>query len=443
MTAILGISAFYHDSAAALIIDGEIIAAAQEERFTRKKHDPSYPVNSINYCLSEAGLSLSQVDYIAFYDKPFLKFERLLETYVAFAPKGLQSFRMAMPVWLREKLFLKYMLIKEIKKIDKSFDSNKLMFGEHHFSHAASAFYASPFEEAVVLTLDGVGEWATTTVSIGKGHELDIVKEIHFPHSLGLLYSAFTYYTGFRVNSGEYKVMGLAPYGEPKYKDLILEKLIDLKEDGSFRLNQSYFNYATGLTMVNQKFTDLFGEPVRKPDTDKLTQFHMDIAASVQAVTEDVVLTITRSLAKEYDIPVILAGGINIDNIEKASQLIFPYAVDLSSSVDSEPGKKDYNKLGYSTVGIKVYENKIFSLPIYLAIMTLLSGIIMFNSKYKKSKIFNIILGISLSVVIYYVNYFSGLLGETGKIPIVLSVWLPLIILILISSIGLVRLNEK
>ena len=314
MTAILGISAFYHDSAAALIIDGEIIAAAQEERFTRKKHDPSYPVNAINYCLSEAGLSLAQVDHIAFYDKPFLKFERLLETYVAFAPKGFQSFRMAMPVWLREKLFLKYMLIKEIKKIDKSFDSNKLMFGEHHFSHAASAFYASPFEEAVVLTLDGVGEWATTTVSIGKGHELDIVKEIHFPHSLGLLYSAFTYYTGFRVNSGEYKVMGLAPYGEPKYKDLILDKLIDLKKDGSFRLNQSYFNYATGLTMTNQKFADLFGEPVRKPDTDKLTQFHMDIAASVQAVTEEVVLTITRSLAKEYDIPnLCMAGGVALN----------------------------------------------------------------------------------------------------------------------------------
>jgi carbamoyltransferase len=314
MTAILGISAFYHDSAAALIIDGEIIAAAQEERFTRKKHDPSYPVNAINYCLSEAGLSLAQVDYIAFYDKPFLKFERLLETYVAFAPKGFQSFRMAMPVWLREKLFLKHMLIKEIKKIDKSFDDSKIMFGEHHFSHAASAFYASPFEEAVVLTLDGVGEWATTAVAIGKGHKLDIVKEIHFPHSLGLLYSAFTYYIGFRVNSGEYKVMGLAPYGEPKYKDLILEKLIDLKEDGSFRLNQSYFNYATGLTMVNQKFVDLFGEPIRKPDTDRLTQFHMDIAASVQAVTEEVVLTMIRSLAKEYNIPnLCMAGGVALN----------------------------------------------------------------------------------------------------------------------------------
>ena len=314
MTAILGISAFYHDSAAALIIDGEIIAAAQEERFTRKKHDPSYPVNAINYCLSEAGLSLAQVDHIAFYDKPFLKFERLLETYVALAPKGFQSFRMAMPVWLREKLFLKDMLIKEIKKADKNFNSNKLMFGEHHFSHAASAFYASPFEEAVVLTLDGVGEWATTTVSIGKGHELDIVKEIHFPHSLGLLYSAFTYYIGFRVNSGEYKVMGLAPYGEPKYKDLILENLIDLKEDGSFRLNQSYFNYATGLTMVNQKFANLFGEPIRKPDTDKLTQFHMDIAASVQSVTEEVVLTMTKSLAKEYNIPnLCMAGGVALN----------------------------------------------------------------------------------------------------------------------------------
>jgi carbamoyltransferase len=314
MTKILGISAFYHDSAAALIVDGKIIAAAQEERFTRKKHDPSYPTNAINYCLSEANISLDQVDYIAFYDKPFLKFERLLETYVALAPKGLQSFRMSMPIWLREKLFLKDMLIKEIKKIDKNFNDDKMMFGEHHFSHAASAFYASPFEEAVVVTLDGVGEWATTTVAIGKGHELNIVKEIHFPHSLGLLYSAFTYYTGFRVNSGEYKVMGLAPYGEPKYKDLILDKLIDLKEDGSFRLDQAYFNYATGLTMVNQKFADLFGEPVRKPDTDELTQFHMDIAASVQAVTEEVVLTMTRSLAKEYNIPnLCMAGGVALN----------------------------------------------------------------------------------------------------------------------------------
>jgi len=314
MIAILGISAFYHDSAASIIINGELIAAAQEERFTRKKHDSSYPVNAINYCLSEAGLSLSNLDFIAYYDKPFLKFERLLETYVAFAPKGLHSFRMAMPIWLREKLFLKHILIKEIKKIDKNFDDTKLMFGEHHFSHAASAFYASPFESAVVLTLDGVGEWATTTVAIGKGNNLDIVKEIHFPHSLGLLYSAFTYYTGFRVNSGEYKLMGLAPYGEAKYKKLILDKLVDLKPDGSFRLDQDYFNYATGLTMVNQKFADLFGEPVRKPDTEKITQFHMDIAASIQAVTEEVVLTITRSLAKEYSMPnLCMAGGVALN----------------------------------------------------------------------------------------------------------------------------------
>ncbi|MDC1066114.1 carbamoyltransferase [Candidatus Pseudothioglobus singularis] len=314
MAAILGISAFYHDSAATIVIDGSIVAAAQEERFTRKKHDPSYPINAIKYCLDEAGLSMSQIDYVAFYDKPFLKFERLLETYIALAPKGLQSFRMAMPIWLREKLFLKDMLIKEIKKLDRSFDSNKLMFGEHHFSHAASAFYASPFEEALVLTLDGVGEWATTTVAYGKGSELEIIKEIHFPHSLGLLYSAFTYYSGFRVNSGEYKLMGLAPYGEPKYKDLILEKLIDLKDDGSFRLNQSYFNYATGLTMVNKKFADLFGQPVRKPDIEKLTQFHMDIASSIQAVTEKIVLRMTRSLAKEFDTSnLCMAGGVALN----------------------------------------------------------------------------------------------------------------------------------
>jgi carbamoyltransferase len=314
MTAILGISAFYHDSAAAILIDGVILAAAQEERFTRKKHDPSYPVNAICYCLSEAGLSLDKVDFIVFYDKPFLKFERLLETYVAFAPRGFQSFRMAMPVWLREKLFLKYALINEIKKVDKNFDDTKLMFGEHHFSHAASAFYASNFEEAIVLTLDGVGEWATTSVAIGKGHQLNIVKEINFPHSIGLLYSAFTYYTGFRVNSGEYKLMGLAPYGETKYKDLIMNKLIDLKDDGSFRLNQAYFNYSTGLTMVNQKFADLFGEPVRVPDEGELTQFHMDIAASVQAVTEEIVLTITRSLAKEYNIVnLCMAGGVALN----------------------------------------------------------------------------------------------------------------------------------
>ncbi len=322
MTSILGISSFYHDSAASLIINGTIVAAAQEERFSRVKHDASYPVNAINYCLSEANISLNDVDYIAFYDKPFLKFERLLETYIAFAPKGLQSFIMAIPIWLKEKLFLKYMLIKEFKKIDKEFNSNKLMFVEHHYSHAASAFYASPFEEAVVLTLDGVGEWATTTVSIGKGHELNIVKEINFPHSLGLLYSAFTYYIGFKVNSGEYKLMGLAPYGEPKYEDLILDKLIDLKDDGSFHLNQSYFNYCTGLTMVNKKFSNLFEEPVRKPDLDPLTQFHMDIAASVQAVTEKVILQMTRSLAAEYKIPnLCLAGGVALNCVANGKVL--------------------------------------------------------------------------------------------------------------------------
>ena len=314
MVAILGISAFYHDSAAAIVIDGKIIAAAQEERFTRKKHDPSYPAQAIKYCLNEANLSLESIDYIAFYDKPLLKFERIIATYISFAPKGLQSFILAMSAWLYSKLFLKNLLTKEFLKIDKNFNADKLRFGEHHFSHAASAFYASPFEEAVVLTLDGVGEWATTSIAIGNGNELDIVKEIHFPHSLGLLYSAFTYYIGFRVNTGEYKVMGLAPYGKPIYKDLILDKLIDLKEDGSFRLDQSYFNYAAGLTMVNQKFSDLFGEPIRKPDTDMLTQFHMDIASSVQAVTEEVVLTITRSLAKEYSIPnLCMAGGVALN----------------------------------------------------------------------------------------------------------------------------------
>ncbi len=314
MTNILGISALYHDSAACLIVDGKITGAAQEERFTRKKHDPSFPAKAIDYVLTEASLSLDQVDYVVFYDKPFLKFERLLETYVANSPKGFKSFRMAMPVWLREKLFLKDLLLKELKKIDKEFDIEKLRFSEHHFSHAASAFYPSPFEKAVVLTLDGVGEWATTTVAIGKANKLDIVKEIHFPHSLGLLYSAFTYYTGFRVNSGEYKVMGLAPYGEPKYKNIILDKLIDLKSDGSFRLDQSYFNYATGLTMTNKKFSDLFGQPVREPDTDQLTQFHMDIAASVQAVTEEIVIKMARALADEYKIPnLCLAGGVALN----------------------------------------------------------------------------------------------------------------------------------
>ena len=264
---VLGISAFYHDSAAALIQNGRIVAAAQEERFTRNKHDPAFPAHAVRYCLSVAGISLDDVDFIAFYDKPFLKFERLLETYLAFAPKGFRSFKMAIPLWLREKLFLKNLLIGELKAYGGRKDlAERLLFSEHHLSHAASAFFPSPFDEAVVLTMDGVGEWATSSVAIGKGSGLEVHKEIHFPHSLGFLYSAFTYYTGFKVNSGEYKVMGLAPYGEPKYKDKILDNLIDVKADGSFRLNLSYFNYCTGLTMTNGRFDDLFGAPPRKPD---------------------------------------------------------------------------------------------------------------------------------------------------------------------------------
>jgi carbamoyltransferase len=314
MTSVLGISAFYHDSAAALLVDGRIVAAAQEERFSRKKHDPRYPRHAVDYVLEEAGLKIGDVDHIAFYDKPFLKFERLLETYVAYAPRGLKSFRMSMPVWLREKLFQKDMLIKEFRKHEGGYERrDNIFFAEHHFSHAASAFYPSPFDEAVVLTLDGVGEWATTTVAIGRGSDLRIVKEIHFPHSIGLLYSAFTYYTGFKVNSGEYKVMGLAPYGEPRFKQLILDKLVDLKADGSFRLDMSYFNYATGLTMTNGKFSALFGEPVRSSE-EPLTQFHMDIAASVQAVTEEIVMRIAGSIAGEYGISnLCMAGGVALN----------------------------------------------------------------------------------------------------------------------------------
>ena len=322
MTFILGISAFYHDSAAAIISNGEIIAAAQEERFTRKKHDASFPKNAIDYVLKEANFSLDQVDHVVFYEKPFLKFERLLETYVANAPQGFNSFRVAMPIWLREKLFQKSLLIKELKQHSNNFKADKLLFTEHHFAHAASAFYPSPFQEAVILTLDGVGEWATTTVSIGKGNKLDIVKEIHFPHSLGLLYTAFTYYLGFKVNSGEYKVMGLAPYGEPKYKKLILDNLIDIKEDGSFYLNQSFFNYATGLTMTNQRFTNLFGKPVRKSESDLLTQFHMDIASSIQAVIEEVILKMTKKLSEEYKLPnLCMAGGVALNCVANAKIL--------------------------------------------------------------------------------------------------------------------------
>ncbi|MDB9752397.1 carbamoyltransferase [Pelagibacteraceae bacterium] len=315
MTTILGISAFYHDSAAALVRDGIIVSAAQEERFSRKKHDARYPFNAINYILENSNLKLNEIDHIVFFEKPFLKFERLLETYMAFAPKGFKSFSLSMPVWLREKLFQKKFLFDKLKQHDENFkDMEKIKFSEHHYSHAASAFFPSPFKEAVILTLDGVGEWATTTVAIGKENDLKIIKEIHFPHSLGLLYSAFTYYIGFKVNSGEYKVMGLAPYGSPKYKDLIIDKLMDLKKDGSFRLNMDFFNYATGLTMTNKNFSNIFGEPVRDPSKDKLTQFHMNIAASIQAVTEEIVLRLTRDIVKEYKVKnLCLAGGVALN----------------------------------------------------------------------------------------------------------------------------------
>jgi carbamoyltransferase len=312
---ILGISAFYHDSAAALIIDGRIAAAAQEERFTRKKHDARFPVHAINYCLSESGCRLGGVDWVVFYEKPFLKFERLLETYVGFAPQGFKSFATAIPLWIREKLFQRNLIGKALKAIAPDFDSkSKLLFAEHHVSHAASAFYASPFEEAAVLTMDGVGEWCTASTAIGRGKELTLMNELHFPHSLGLLYSAFTYYTGFKVNSGEYKLMGLAPYGQPDYVEVILDNLVDLKDDGSFRLDLSYFDYCTGLTMTNEKFTALFGQPVRDPAKDLLTPFHMNIAASIQKVTEEVMLRLSRALAREHGVNnLCLAGGVALN----------------------------------------------------------------------------------------------------------------------------------
>ncbi len=315
MTSILGISAFYHDSAAAIIVDGEIIAAAQEERFSRKKHDPRYPFNAVNYVLEESKLNLNNIDHIVFFEKPFLKFERLLETYMAFAPKGFKSFSLSMPIWLREKLFQKKFLFEKLKEHDKNFnDIKKIKFSEHHYSHAASAFYPSPFEEAIILTLDGVGEWATTTIAVGKKNKLEILKEIYFPHSLGLLYSAFTYYTGFKVNSGEYKLMGLAPYGVPVFKDVILNNLIDLKDDGSFKLDMKYFNYATGLTMTNNKFSKLFGQPVRDPKKDLLTQFHMNIAASIQSVTEEIIFKISKDILSKYKIKnLCLAGGVALN----------------------------------------------------------------------------------------------------------------------------------
>ena len=315
MTTILGISAFYHDSAAAIIIDGQIIAAAQEERFTRKKHDSGFPFKAIDFVLKFSKKKLSEIDAIVFYEKPFLKFERLLETYIAFAPEGFIQFSKAMPKWLKEKLFQKNELVNSLTEIeDFKIDENKIFFSEHHLSHSASAYYPSPFNEAIILTADGVGEWATTTIAVGKANELKILKEIHFPHSLGLLYSAFTYYTGFKVNSGEYKLMGLAPYGEPKYADKILNNLIDIKNDGSFRLNQKYFKYATGPKMINQKFENLFKRKARNPANEKIEQFHMDIAASIQKITEDIILKICRDIKNEYKIEnLCLAGGVALN----------------------------------------------------------------------------------------------------------------------------------
>jgi carbamoyltransferase len=318
---ILGISAFYHDSAAALVEDGRIVAAAQEERFTRRKHDARFPRHAVEACLAEAGVGLDQVDHVAFYDKPFLKFERLLETYLMFAPRGFRSFRMALPLWLKEKLFQKHLLRQELRRLDPSFDESRLLFSEHHQSHAASAFFASPFAESAVLTMDGVGEWATTSVGLGRGNHLEMIKEIHFPHSLGLLYSAFTYYTGFKVNSGEYKVMGLAPYGEPRYTAAIFDHLIDVKPDGSFRLNLDYFDYCTGLRMTGEKFHQLFGGPPRRPD-ERLTQHHMDLAASIQAATEEVVLRLTRSIAAETGAEnLCLAGGVALNCVANGKVL--------------------------------------------------------------------------------------------------------------------------
>jgi carbamoyltransferase len=311
---ILGVSAFYHDSAAALVEDGRIVAAAQEERFTRKKHDARFPRHAVDFCLRQGRARLAEVDHVVFYDKPFLKFERLLETYLAFAPAGFRSFRMAMPLWIREKLFQKSFLKEQLRAQAPDYDWDaRLLFAEHHQSHAASAFFPSPFETAAVLTMDGVGEWATTSVGLGRGHALEMRKEIHFPHSLGLLYSAFTYYTGFKVNSGEYKVMGLAPYGEPKYTALILDRLLDVKPDGSFRLDLSYFDYCTGLRMTNERFHDLFGGPPRQP-ADPVTQRDMDLAASVQQAIEEVVLRLTRAVVAETGVrDLCLAGGVALN----------------------------------------------------------------------------------------------------------------------------------
>jgi carbamoyltransferase len=319
---VLGISAYYHDSAAALLRDGHVLAAAQEERFTRKKHDDEFPHQAIAACLEIAGARAAEIDVVAFYDKPFLKFERLLETYLAFAPRGFTSFRKALPVWVKDKLFQRATILKELKKLDPEIDwDQRLIFSEHHLSHAASAFYPSPFERAAVLTLDGVGEWTTTSLALGNGRDLKVQREIHFPHSLGLLYSAFTYYTGFKVNSGEYKVMGLAPYGEPRFVEVIKDNLIDIKDDGTFRLNLDYFDYCTGLTMTNEKFDRLFGAPPRKPE-QRLEQREMDLAASIQVITEEVMLKLAEGIAKETgEKNLCLAGGVALNCVANGKLL--------------------------------------------------------------------------------------------------------------------------
>ena len=321
---ILGISCFYHDSAAALISDGKIVSACQEERFSRIKHDSAFPYKAIDNILKVNDLEFSDINYVVFYDKPFLKFERLIESYLSEAPRGFKSFSMAMPIWLREKLFLKSFLLKEFQNKDANFSSDQLLFSEHHFSHLASAFFPSPFSESIILTLDGVGEWTTTSAAVGKNNKIEIIKEIHFPNSLGLLYSAFTYYTGFKVNSGEYKLMGLAPYGKPLYANLIEEKIIDIKEDGSFRLDQSYFNYTTGLKMISSKFEKLFKNKTRKPETEDLSQFHMDIAASIQQVTEKIVQRIANNLYDEFKIP-------NLCLLKLKLFMIFGFGISSSS----------------------------------------------------------------------------------------------------------------
>ena len=319
---VLGISAYYHDAAAAVVVDGRVVSAAQEERFTRRKHDPSFPKNAISACLELAGVQPADLDHVAFYDKPFLKFERLLETYIAFAPRGFTSFRQALPLWLKEKLFQKSLILKELAALTPNVEwAKKLVFSEHHLSHAASAFFPSPYESAAVLTMDGVGEWATTSLALGNGNELKVIREIHFPHSLGLLYSAFTYYTGFKVNSGEYKVMGLAPYGEPKYLKTIKDNLIDIKDDGTFRLNLDYFDYCTGLTMTNRRFDALFGGAPRRPE-DQLGQREMDLAASIQAITEEVVLKLGRSIARDTGQKnLCLAGGVALNCVANGKLL--------------------------------------------------------------------------------------------------------------------------